>query len=153
MRALKNRVPPPLVAGLFMFVMWAVSFVVPALEINSGLGLVLSMLVVVTGIIFCIAAIVSFKKAKTTANPLKPETTRVLVSSGIYTISRNPMYVGLALFLLGWAVYLSSPWLTLGVVGFVFYMNHFQIEPEELALKDLFGAEFISYQSKVRRWL
>jgi len=153
MQALKNRVPPPLVAGLFAFVMWAVSFVVPSIEMNNGVRLTLSAVVVALGIFFCIAGVVSFRKAKTTVNPLKPETATALVNSGIYVISRNPMYVGLALFLLAWAVYLSSLWASIGVVGFVLYMNHFQIEPEELALKEIFGSEFIDYQAKVRRWL
>jgi len=153
MQALKNRVPPPLVAGLFAFVMWAVSFAVPSIEMNNGVRLTLSAVAVALGIFFCIAGVVSFRKAKTTVNPLKPETATALVNSGIYAISRNPMYVGLALFLLAWAVYLSSLWVSIGVVGFVLYMNHFQIEPEELALKEIFGSEFIDYQAKVRRWL
>ena len=153
MQALKNRVPPPLVAGLFAFVMWAISFVVPSIDMNNEVRLTLSAVVVALGIFFCIAGVVSFRKAKTTVNPLKPEAATVLVNSGIYVISRNPMYVGLALFLLAWAVYLSSLWVSIGVVGFVLYMNHFQIAPEELALKEIFGSEFIDYQAKVRRWL
>ena len=150
---LKHRVPPPLVAGLFGFAMWAVSFVAPTIEMDTAVRLTLSMLIIAAGIFFCLAGVISFRSAKTTVNPFKPETTTALVSSGVYAISRNPMYVGFALFLLAWAVYLSSPWVSIGVVGFVLYMNHFQIEPEELALKDIFGAEFTRYQEKVRRWL
>ncbi|MCJ8348858.1 isoprenylcysteine carboxylmethyltransferase family protein [Moritella sp.] len=150
---LKNRVPPPLVAGLFAFAMWAISFVVPTVEMNTVARFTLSAATVALGIFFCIAGVVSFRRAKTTVNPLKPEAATALVSSGIYGISRNPMYVGFALFLLAWVVYLSSPWLSTGIVGFVLYMNQFQIEPEERALKEIFGPEFISYQAKVRRWL
>ena len=153
MQALKHRVPPPLVAGLFAFVMWAISFVVPTVEMNTVARLTLSAATVALGIFFCLAGVVSFRRAKTTVNPLKPEAATALVSSGIYAISRNPMYVGFALFLLAWVVYLSSPWLSTGIVGFVLYMNQFQIEPEERALKEIFGPEFISYQAKVRRWL
>jgi protein-S-isoprenylcysteine O-methyltransferase Ste14 len=75
------------------------------------------------------------------------------VCSGIYQVSRNPMYVGLALFLTAWAVYLSSIWACLGVLGFVLYISRFQIAPEERALTKIFGTEFTNYQSKVRRWL
>ncbi|SQD78090.1 methyltransferase family protein [Moritella yayanosii] len=150
---LKHRVPPPLVAGLFAFAMWAISFVVPMVEMNTVARLILSAATVALGIFFCIAGVVSFRSAKTTVNPLEPEAATALVSSGIYAISRNPMYVGLALFLLAWVMYLSSPWVSIGVVGFVLYMNQFQIKPEERALKDIFGSEFISYQAKVRRWL
>ena len=150
---LKNRVPPPLVAGLFAFAMWAISFVVPTVEMNTVARLTLSAATVALGIFFCFAGVVSFRRAKTTVNPLKPEAATALVSSGIYGISRNPMYVGFALFLLAWVVYLSSPWVSTGIVGFVLYMNQFQIEPEERALKEIFGPEFISYQAKVRRGL
>ena len=153
MQALKHRVPPPLVAGLFAFAMWAISFVVPTVEMNTVARLTLSAATVALGIFFCLAGVVSFRRAKTTVNPLKPEAATALVSSGIYAISRNPMYVGFALFLLAWVMYLSSPWVSIGIVCFVLYMNQFQIEPEEQALKDIFGPEFINYQARVRRWL
>ncbi len=63
------------------------------------------------------------------------------------------MYVGFALSLLAWACYLVSPLALLGVLGFVLYMNRFQIGPEERALTILFGSEFQVYQAQVRRWL
>jgi len=63
------------------------------------------------------------------------------------------MYVGFALLLLAWACYLASPLVLLGVLGFILYMNRFQISPEERALATLFGSEFQVYQAQVRRWL
>jgi protein-S-isoprenylcysteine O-methyltransferase Ste14 len=63
------------------------------------------------------------------------------------------MYLGLALLLVAWAVYLASPAAVLGVVGFILYINQFQIAPEERAIAALFGNEFVNYQSQVRRWL
>lgn len=63
------------------------------------------------------------------------------------------MYVGMALFLTAWSVYLDSPVASLGVVGFVLYITEFQIKPEERALESLFGNEFVEYKAKVRRWL
>ncbi|WP_210307157.1 methyltransferase family protein [Paenochrobactrum gallinarii] len=86
-------------------------------------------------------------------NPLRPETTSALVTTGIYRYSRNPMYVGFALFLLAFAVLLSSPGALLGVLGFVLYIDRFQILPEEQALNVLFGADFTNYCTQVRRWL
>ncbi|MFT5788301.1 MAG: protein-S-isoprenylcysteine O-methyltransferase Ste14 [Shewanella sp.] len=153
MRMFQNRIPPPIVVALFALAMWASSFLVPTVEMNTVARVALSVAVLASGIFFCIAGVVSFRNAKTTVNPFKPETTTVLVSSGIYAISRNPMYAGFALFLVAWTVYLSSPWLCIGVVGFTLYMNKFQIVPEERALKEIFGPEFISYQTRVRRWL
>lgn len=153
MRTLENRIPPPIVAALFALSMWCSSFFLPTIEMNAMVRVGLSVAALFLGAFFCIAGIVSFRRAKTTVNPLKPETATSLVCSGIYTISRNPMYLGFAFFLLAWVVYLLSPWVSIGVVGFVLYMNQFQILPEERALKEIFGPEFEDYQSRVRRWL
>lgn len=95
----------------------------------------------------------SFRKARTTVNPLKPETASALVSSGVYRYTRNPMYLGFAIVLIAWSIFLAWPPALLGVLGFVMYMNIFQIGPEERALASLFGREFTQYCSQVRRWL
>ncbi|SGY91410.1 Membrane protein, putative [Moritella viscosa] len=153
MSILENKIPPPVITLLFAVLMWGISFITPNLTFSLALRLPLSLLIVVLGSFFCVAGVASFKKATTTVNPLKPEAASSLVNSGIYRISRNLMYVGFALFLLSWGVYLSSPWTILVIVGFVFYMNKFQIIPEERALTTIFGSEFTSYLSQVRRWL
>ena len=105
------------------------------------------------GLFFCVAGAISFRRAKTTVNPLKPHTASALVDSGIYKISRNPMYVGFALMLVAWQIYLSAPLSLLGVLLFISYMTRFQIEPEEKALAKLFGSDFDLYKTRVRRWL
>jgi protein-S-isoprenylcysteine O-methyltransferase Ste14 len=63
------------------------------------------------------------------------------------------MYVGLALVLLGWAVFLSSIWALVGLLFFVLYISRFQIVPEEHALTHLFGDAYTAYCTQVRRWL
>lgn len=153
MPSLKNTIPPPIVALFFGALMWLAAKYVPGLAAPGIWPMVTALVIVPIGIFFCLAGAVSFRRAKTTVNPLKPETATSLVTAGIYQYSRNPMYVGFALFLLAWAVYLSSPVALLGVVGFVLYMNHFQIAPEEAALETLFGREFAAYKARVRRWL
>jgi protein-S-isoprenylcysteine O-methyltransferase Ste14 len=105
------------------------------------------------GVTFCVAGVVSFKIAKTTVNPSKPDQASELVTSGVYRISRNPMYVGFAFILLGWGVWLTSMLAILTIVGFVTYLTQFQIIPEERALTTLFGQQFTDYKAKVRRWL
>ncbi|WP_420538477.1 methyltransferase family protein [Marinobacter subterrani] len=68
-------------------------------------------------------------------------------------LPRNPMYVGFGVWLLAWGVFLASVWALVGVVFFVLYMNRFQIEPEERALRESFGDAFRAYERRVRRWL
>ena len=153
MQSFESKIPPPIIAAIAAAVMWGFSFIVPAIRLGPVARTTAIIVLLVSGIYFGISGIVSFKKAATTTNPLKPETASSLVCSGIYKVSRNPMYVGLALVLLAWAVYLSSAWVIIGIFGFVLYMNQFQIVPEERALTELFGAEYLNYQSRVSRWL
>ncbi|HET8706603.1 MAG TPA: isoprenylcysteine carboxylmethyltransferase family protein [Pseudomonadales bacterium] len=153
MKNLENKIPPPVVAILFGFCMW---LLFGGHAGDSGVGFVralLILLVFVAGGYFSLAGVLAFKKAKTTVNPLKPETATSMVTSGVYQITRNPMYVGFTLFLMAWAIYLASFLSLLGVMGFVLYINRFQIIPEERAMRKVFGDAFLEYSKQVRRWL
>ncbi|UVJ43632.1 isoprenylcysteine carboxylmethyltransferase family protein [Pseudomonas sp. LS1212] len=154
MRWLENRIPPPLVATLFGLLIWLAARQLPGgleLAIEWRLGAALAVLLAGAGV--CLAGVLSFRRARTTVNPLKPETASALVSSGIYRYTRNPMYLGFAIALLAWSIFLAWPLALLGVLGFALYMNRFQIGPEERALSALFGADFHQYCGRVRRWL
>jgi protein-S-isoprenylcysteine O-methyltransferase Ste14 len=96
---------------------------------------------------------VSFRRVKTTVNPTKPDATSSLVVSGIYKYTRNPMYVGFVLVLLGWAAFLSNLAALALVPVFIVYKNRFQIQPEERVLSSLFPHEYPTYRAKVRRWV
>ena len=96
---------------------------------------------------------VSFRRAKTIVNPTKPDATSSLVVSGIYKYTRNPMYMGFVLVLLGWAAFLSNLSAMALVPVFIVYMNRFQIQPEERVLSSLFPHEYPAYRAKVRRWV
>jgi protein-S-isoprenylcysteine O-methyltransferase Ste14 len=98
-------------------------------------------------------ALLHFLRSRTTVNPLKPASATVLVTRSIYRLTRNPMYLGLATLLFAWAIYLGSLAALAGVPLFILYMNRFQIAPEERALEERFGAEYIAYRARVRRWL
>jgi protein-S-isoprenylcysteine O-methyltransferase Ste14 len=84
---------------------------------------------------------------------MKPEIASSLVTSGAYRFTRNPMYLGLCLLLVAWALFLSSLLAFVGPLLFILYMNRFQIAPEETALSTIFGEEFANYKAKVRRWI
>ena len=111
------------------------------------------ILLVIIGIFFAVAGVVSFSLAGTTVNPLKPESHSTLVTSGIYRVTRNPMYVGFMFLLLAWGLYLSNLHSIVFSAGFLFYINRFQIRSEEIILKSSFGRQYDSYRSRVRRWL
>ena len=108
---------------------------------------------VVVGICLAIAGVKSFARAKTTVNPTTPAATSALVVTGVYRFTRNPMYLGMLLVLLGWAVYLANAIAFLLVPVFLLYISRFQIVPEERVLQEKFGAVFATYKARVRRWL
>lgn len=134
--------------------MWAIaSSLPPLLPLPAPLRLPAALILTLAGAAIALSGVVSFRRARTTVNPLKPETSTSLVSSGIYRITRNPMYLGMLAVLLAWAAYLPSVLALLGPAAFSLYITRFQIVPEERVLHSLFGAEFVEYTQRVRRWL
>lgn len=150
---LEAKVPPPAVALAAAAVIGGISWFAPQVAMPSGLRLSVSLTFVLMGAGFGFAGILSFRRARTTINPTRPEKASALVISGVYRATRNPMYLGILLVLVAWAVFLSSAWGLLAVAGFMLYMNRFQIAPEERALSGLFGNEYELYMARVRRWL
>jgi len=84
---------------------------------------------------------------------MKPGKSSALVTTGIYTLTRNPMYLGMVTLLTAWAVYLGALWPFVGPVLFILYINRFQIGPEEKIMHSKFGKEFTDYVARVRRWI
>ena len=148
---LDTKIPPPIIAILIGVCIYFSRGWLPQFESDylfyAGLGCEL------LAVVINLTAIFSFIKNKTTINPVKLHTVTSLVTTGVFAFSRNPMYLGLLLFLFGFA-------LQVNVVGgipllllFVLYINRFQIIPEERALAEKFGDEFQEYSKKVRRWI
>jgi protein-S-isoprenylcysteine O-methyltransferase Ste14 len=153
MRTLELKVPPVAVALIIAALMWSVSWTTPAFRFVFPARGLLALIFAGAGVITAVLGVASFRRARTTVNPMKPESSSSLVRSGVYARSRNPMYLGLLLLLIGWAIFLSNILAFVVLPVFIFYMNRFQIEPEERALTCRFGEEFVAYKSRVRRWL
>ncbi|MDB5999990.1 MAG: protein-S-isoprenylcysteine methyltransferase [Rhizobacter sp.] len=153
MNSLELKVPPPVVAAVIALAMWLVSSMTPPFDAPHWLRILLAVAIALIGGAFSIAGARAFRKARTTVNPMKPDAATSLVSSGVYRITRNPMYVGLLILLVGWSVFLSSVWALIGPLAFFVYIDRLQIVPEERALARLFGDEYAAYKTRVRRWL
>jgi len=150
---LELKIPPVAVVLITAAGMWLAARAVPGFEVPFPGHMVVSGLVAASGGIIALLGVVAFSRVGTTVNPMKPGSSSSLVQSGIYSVTRNPMYLGLLLVLLAWAMYLAYVLTVLFLPGFVWYMNRYQIEPEERALTALFGSEFTAYAARVRRWL
>jgi len=121
--------------------------VIPAPWNRSGWG------VMVLAAVTPLAALVEFRRARTTMNPHRPQAASTLVTSGVFAWTRNPMYLGLAILLLGWAIRLGSLSPFAGPLLFIPLIRYVQILPEEHALRARFGADYDRYFRRVHRWL
>jgi protein-S-isoprenylcysteine O-methyltransferase Ste14 len=153
MHALELKIPPPVVALLAATVMWLASRAAPSLGFDVPARRMIAAGLALAGVVVSVMGVVSFYRARTTVNPMRPQAASSLVVSGVYRVSRNPMYVGLLLVLLGWAVLLSNVLAFAILPAFILYVNRFQIGPEETALAKMFGEQYATYRSRVRRWL
>lgn len=99
------------------------------------------------------AAVLTFRSKGTTVDPIEVDRAQTLVAQGPFTVTRNPMYIGITGVLLGHAVLRRSGWATLPVAGFIAVMNATQIPREEAALTAKFGHAYLDYMRRVPRWL
>ncbi len=153
MNALENKIPPPVVGLLIGTAMWAAARPWAPAEGESSLRAAVSWGLAGLGVLAVALGMVAFRRAKTTINPVNIEAASSVVTSGIYRYTRNPMYVGLTLALVGWALHLWLRFVLVGPVLFVLYITRFQIIPEERVLRSKFGEEYRKYQERVRRWI
>ena len=148
---LNTKIPPPIVAILFavMIFYFSDSFA----YVDIPFKIYISLFFVLLGFFITFSSARNFKKKETTVNPIKPEEASQLVTDGFFKITRNPMYLGMLLFLLGLSIYNG---LIVGLVFlplFVGYITFFQIIPEERAMIKIFGEDYKAYMKKVRRWI
>jgi len=150
---LEQKVPPVILVFIFSALMFLIGQVTTYLNFEFGFRFEAFIIFVFIGVMFAVAGVASFKKQKTTVNPLNTDNVSALVTSGIYKYSRNPMYVGMLLCLVGFFVYIFNPLNIIFIVLFIWYMNKFQIKPEERFLSTVFGKRYKEYTNNVRRWL
>ena len=148
---MKKRIPPPLIAMLCVLIIFLSKSIFPSFVFSYKLQL--GIFVSTIGFLLLVVSIKSFIDNKTTINPLNLKKSTYLVTSGVFRFSRNPMYLGMVLFLLGTAIILNIIGGLIISILFIFYMNFFQIIPEEKALQNLFGKNYRNYRKTVRRWI
>jgi protein-S-isoprenylcysteine O-methyltransferase Ste14 len=150
---LELKIPPVAVFFIFAAIMWLLEIAVPTAGVSFPAKKPIAAGAAAVGGVFAGAGILSFLRVRTTLDPRAPGKAASLVTTGVYAITRNPMYLSLLFLLAGWAVYLSNFAALVALPFFVVYLNQFQILPEERALASLFGIEFQAYCNRVRRWL
>lgn len=152
-QVLELKIPPPVVALGCAALMYGLARLLPDWRWSWPYGSVAGVVFALGGLALDAAGVWAFRRVRTTINPLKPGGATAVVRHGIYRYTRNPMYLGLLLVLLGFALYLAHPLAFLGPPLLVAYLTRFQIVPEERVLRAKFGAEYADYVARVRRWV
>lgn len=147
------RIPPLFVTVIAGLAGWVMARTCPALTWESPAHIWLATAGWLLGTACSVLGVAAFRRARTTVNPMQLDGTTALVISGIYRVTRNPMYLGFLFLLLGEIAWLANPVALLIVPAFILYLNRFQIIPEENALRGRFGQPYFSYAAQVRRWI
>ncbi|ATX81644.1 Protein-S-isoprenylcysteine O-methyltransferase Ste14 [Mariprofundus ferrinatatus] len=153
MERLKLKVPPLPIAIICGLMIWGLSVFIGTHSMGIEIRRIIAIVLLIAAATVDLAALITLLRNKTTVDPRYPEKSSSVVTTGIYRFSRNPMYLGLALLLTSLSLWLGVRFGLFVVMGFILYMNRFQIEPEEQALEKQFGERYINYKSTVRRWL
>ena len=150
---MKTRIPPVLQFFVCGAIGWALAALLPANKIDWPILHFTGLALTAMGVLLLTLAIVAFVQARTTVDPLEPERAAVLVTTGLYGISRNPMYLAMLLILIGGAFLLGNIASLFAPVLFVLSITVLQLKPEERALQTLFGDAYESYRRRIRRWI
>jgi protein-S-isoprenylcysteine O-methyltransferase Ste14 len=146
-----QRIPPPAwfaTALALIFVLhryFPIASLIPAPWHYAGIA------IASLGVVLAVWSVVLFRRARTTIIPFQEST--ALITWGPYRFTRNPIYLSMALLLLGAAVFAGSlsPFVVIPV--FIIVIQKLFISPEEAMLAQRFPPEFTAYSGKVRRWL
>lgn len=153
MRSLELKVPPLLLTAIFLALIVGVRLAWPAAVLPLPGHRVVAVAAGGLGLALLFGAALQFRRARTTLDPRDPARTERFVAAGLYRWSRNPMYLGMALLLLGAALWTAHAVALALVAAFCAWLSAWQIRPEERALAARFGNAYTDYTRRVRRWL
>jgi protein-S-isoprenylcysteine O-methyltransferase Ste14 len=133
---------------------WVVAAVVGERLLEDAGGRTPAILLAILGVLVSAAGIFGFGTAKTTVDPHNIDKASTLVTGGIYRLTRNPMYLGMLLVLLGFARSQGSLIaLVVGCGAYIAVITRLQIIPEERFLAKKFGKKYKVFTERTRRWI
>ncbi|HEY9033491.1 MAG TPA: isoprenylcysteine carboxylmethyltransferase family protein [Pseudomonadales bacterium] len=147
------KIPPPLIVLFAALMMWLTPLLGSWGQFAGSWQKPMALLLLAAGMVLFVGAVAVMLRARTTINPMHPDQCSALVTRGVFGLSRNPIYLADLLLLSAWWLWLGYWPNILWLVFFVLYLNVFQIEPEEKALRQAFGETYLRYCRRVRRWI
>jgi protein-S-isoprenylcysteine O-methyltransferase Ste14 len=149
--SINKFVHPPILALGFIILGVVLGKFLPILPSLTGTLRVIGLPVAIIGFVVGLMGFFEIRRADTTLDPHGTVTT--IVTSGIYRFTRNPMYLGFLMMVIGFPLASGSLWGVLLAPFFILTMNGLVIEKEEAYLEKKFGEPYTSFKSRVRRWL
>ena len=143
--------PPPVIFGGSLAIGVLLDLLLPSSILPQGIQYIAGFAVIAVSLVVMALAIIQFLKAGTNLDVRKPATT--VVTSGPFRVSRNPMYVSLAMLYVGIGIAADSPWIVGLLLPALIAMRYGVIRPEERYLERKFGEDYLRYKRAVRRWI
>lgn len=147
------KIFPPLIHVAAIAIGFLIEWAVPVRMEGSGFGIAR-----IAGCIFLAIALALIASAArimygagTTPNPSRPST--AIVTNGSFRFTRNPMYLAWEIICIGVGLVANAPWPIVMAVPAAIVTRRLVIDKEERYLEQKFGAEYLAYKSRVRRWV
>ncbi|MEM8656240.1 MAG: isoprenylcysteine carboxylmethyltransferase family protein [Pseudomonadota bacterium] len=145
------HIPPVWLVLCICVAWWQAHYLPLGLSLDSSVTQFLSGALIGAGLLLMVAALVAFRRHRTTVIP--HQTPQRLITDGIFAYTRNPIYLGDTLLLAGLILRFDSALSLVLVPLFVWWIERQFIVPEENRMRRTFRAEFARYEQKVRRWI
>jgi protein-S-isoprenylcysteine O-methyltransferase Ste14 len=142
--------PPALYAGTLL-VGLLLNFVFPVSFLSHSIGQTLGILAIICAGLIGISAFRAMHRAHTAINPSQPTT--AIVSDGVFSLSRNPIYLSLTLLYIGISLLFNVLWALLLLLPLLVVVQIGVVRREEIYLERKFGDEYLRYKTRVRRWV
>ncbi|GJM14742.1 MAG: protein-S-isoprenylcysteine methyltransferase [Thermodesulfobacteriota bacterium] len=143
--------PPPLIFLCFLILGYVLNRYYPLTVLEGPLSTIISAIFFVYAGLTAGLAFFYMVKSGTNVDVRKP--TNTIVTKSVYSYTRNPMYLSMAILLIAFSLLLNALWIALLIPFFMFVMQKGVIEREEAYLENKFGSEYLQYKSQVRRWI
>jgi protein-S-isoprenylcysteine O-methyltransferase Ste14 len=146
-----KRVYPPTYLLVAVVLMVCLHLLVPVRQVIFAPYRYLGLIPLAAGLVVVLSVAANFQRAGTTIKPFEESST--LVVSGVYRVTRNPIYLGMVCSLIGVGVLAGSVTPFLVVPAFAYMIDRRFIRAEEALLEQTFGSQYGAYKARVRRWL
>ena len=145
------KFPPPVVYLIWMAVGFTIHYYHPMHLGDLGMLKYSGIGMVIMGGIILVHAHNIFKKAETNITPWEPTTT--IITSGMYSYSRNPIYLAFNFVPIGLGIFFNNLLVLVSFIPAAIILYFISIKKEERYLEEKFGDEYLEYKKNVRRWL